>query len=170
MVKRERYLADAAVAAVILAASVAYFVIAGAQAAGATQRDLIGQAGFPRGLAILAMLGSTYILVRALLRWRVAAPAAGVPEEREQFSWRPIMLWLAFVFYIVTLDVAGFWVGTPVLIVLGMYVVGYRRPVIGVVIAIVATAVFYALFDGVLNVNLPNGEAWSLITQGATSQ
>jgi hypothetical protein len=154
MASRPSPLADAAVAGVLFLGSAAYFVAAGAGRQ-VVQRDLVGQAGFPRALALVAMVATALLAVKGLREWRAetAAEDGGTPPV----WWRPWALWGVTVAYVVALAPIGFHVSTPLYVFAALSLLGFPNRVRTGAIALGTTAGLYVIFDFFLGVRLPVG-------------
>lgn len=148
--------ADAIMAVILLLGSIGYFIVAGQEAAGSTRRDLLGQAGFPQALAAVGVACTLVILGRSVWRWRAERRQHTV-SLRRAWQWRPWVLWGMGLLYVLTLRPIGFAVATPVLIFLGLLVIGIRRMPMAIGVAAGAAIALYLIFDVFLGVSLPAG-------------
>lgn len=161
MGREDRPLADAIVAGALLAVGIILILVSRREAAGVTERDLVGQDGFPIALGATIVLCTSYLLIRSLWRWRQQARAdAGDSVSKETdtvFAWQPLALWLLSVLYLVSLTRVGFAVSTAVYVFLGRLLLGSTKWQTAAVISIGTTLVLYGIFSWFLRVSLPTG-------------
>lgn len=133
--------------------------------------DAVGSGGFGRVLAILVMVLSGYLVVRRLSSWR-RYPGSLVPTEGSSddqvapaSTARAFGVLAALAAYVLAIQYAGYLVGTPPFLLVGLWLMQVRSPVKLAAIALGYTIGSYALFVGVFGVLLPLGvmDRWDYI-------
>lgn len=160
-----RHVADAALALALVGVSVAYGLIARSEVGAGKARDIVGQAGYPQALAVLAATGSLYVAARSLWRWRKtrhASPGQAMADEEPREEWVAVALWVVMAAYALSLTVVGFWMATILAVGGALWLLGYRRPLLLPVVAVGTALVLYGIFDMFLNVRLPSSSLWGL--------
>jgi hypothetical protein len=112
---------------------------------------------FPTIVGIVGILLCSIFLVTAILKPDFVA--ANV-LDMEESSTNPRGFWVAFVsspLYCLAIDLVGFDVATFVAIVLMPSLLGYRRYLRLILIALAAVAVLHLVFVSAVQIDLPNG-------------
>lgn len=116
-----------------------------------------GSAIWPRTLALILCVLSVLMVIEGFIgkefRDNGTAPIKfSAPEMRNVY-----LMLLIFVVYAVTLYFLGFIVASVLFITLTAYLLGEKNWLKCIIIAVIATAVIYALFKFALRVRLPQG-------------
>jgi hypothetical protein len=158
---------DVAVAAAVMVFGIVLIVFAQLLPAGAI-RDPLGPAAMPTGVGVLLIVGGGYLVLRRVLQWRstpVLVPAEG-SEDLERYpasSRRAFTVWGICLAYGILVSYVGFIFLTPILIVALLWTLRFRKVLPVILIALIATALMYGLFDILLLVRLPHGPLTGII-------
>lgn len=154
---------DLAVAAACVVLGVALEILARGARGTPMIRDPLGPGGMLRVLGAFIALGGLLIVVRRLLAWKQqstheVAPEGSVDEPGHPSSaLRALGLWSMLALYMLALPRLGYVVVTPVALGVALWVMGIRSPLQLVGVSVGFTAGVWGLFDGLLNVRLPQG-------------
>lgn len=103
---------------------------------------------YPRLVLICMIITACLIIIR---------PGPGTTDVTRPVSLKSISVIALTVFYIGFIEIAGFFILTPVFLMLLPVMAGFKRHGMTIISAILVTAMLYGIFVGVLNIPLPAG-------------
>lgn len=124
--------------------------------------DAIGPMGFPYAIGTFLVIGglvqsaNTVLYIRRFGKW---APAEGTEDEPDH----PTSKWRALIFiagcfgFLILMESVGFLIAMPVAIIAGLWLMEYGNWLRRVLVAVIFTAVAFAVFELTLGVPLPAG-------------
>lgn len=122
--------------------------------------EALGPASFPRLLIAAILIGLAVVSVRDAVKLKKAA-AAGTGEQKIKIAkedMRRLLLFSAsLVLYFLLLPYVGFIVDTLWLIFAIIHIIGYKKPLISLAVAIGITLLVSFVFGGFFSVALPRG-------------
>lgn len=131
----------------------------------ATQNDPIGERGFPAALGLVVVIGGAVGAIRAFMNLRAEPePLMEVrfnePGDEEAYpasSTRPIVMWALCLVWVVTVEPVGYLIVTALWAGVELWLLGFRKPVNLVVLAVLGSFLTWFIFDFLLMINLPGG-------------
>ena len=118
-----------------------------------------GPGTFPTAYLVVIIFFSSILAVTELVK---SFSASGSSEPAQAFGKmgkkdviRVLLLIAAVTIYILNLNKVGFKISTPLLILVSLWLFGYRNKIISPVLAIGFPALLYLLFRTVLKISLP---------------
>jgi putative tricarboxylic transport membrane protein len=112
----------------------------------------VGAGFFPRLIASILLVLSLILIASGYRR------RGGGDEETGQTSWKRTLLGFVCTFaFLALICLCGFFLSTPVFLLGFMWLLGYRKPVPTVAVAVLVTLFIYLVFEKVLQVPLPAG-------------
>lgn len=127
----------------------------------------IGPAFFPEMLAYLLLLCSAILMVNAALAKPAVAVAEDPPPVRglslDNGIVRALLTVVAVLVFALVLRPVGFIVTSVVFLTLMMGLLGMRRPIVMIAIALGITAGIYVIFEKLLGLTLPAGVLDSIL-------
>ncbi|AJC74458.1 tricarboxylic transport membrane protein [Pseudothermotoga hypogea DSM 11164 = NBRC 106472] len=112
----------------------------------------LGSAGFPRLVTVCLIVCGVILALRALLSKRVVVKPSRIDTR---FVLNLVGLVASFVLYLYLLKKLGFLITTAPLLFFAMYVFGYRKHFMNVVLSVITSLLIYYVFTVVFKVPLP---------------
>ncbi|WP_448523392.1 tripartite tricarboxylate transporter TctB family protein [Pseudothermotoga sp.] len=112
----------------------------------------LGSAGFPRLVTVCLIVCGVILVLRALLSKRVVVKPSCIDTR---FVLNLVGLVASFVLYLYLLKKLGFLITTAPLLFFAMYVFGYKKHFMNVVLSVITSLLIYYVFTIVFKVPLP---------------
>lgn len=110
----------------------------------------------PRFLMALLALGGVLLVLRGVLAFRVARDVWSDPTPVARLDWAAILRVMAVVIaYMLGFAPLGFVPATAIFIPVACLVLGYRNPLVILLVTLIAITVIWYLFSGVFSIRPP---------------
>lgn len=110
---------------------------------------------YPIVLGAIIALGSLVMIVRSFLK---KTPASNTKKDKlTTADWNVIKTIAITFLYVLSLRYVGFVIASAVFIVVIMWMLGYRKPLTAVLIAVPFSLAIYFFFTKAIHVSLPSG-------------
>lgn len=120
--------------------------------------DVVGAAGFPKAIIVLAFLLTVYSMYVAFRNYSKKQASMNAKKMHiEEFNIQFLGLIASIVGFIFASEVVGYFLGSIVLVAILMILLGQRKPVKIATISLGAALGFTMVFGKVLHVPLPRG-------------
>ncbi len=118
------------------------------------KRNPVWPSTFPKVLAVLGILTSLYVLLGFEKSGEEKAPDIDYRRLWDYNLGQAVLLLSLMVLYALMLRPAGFLISTSVFLIAGSLVLGERRIILTVIVALIATGFVWYLVEGVLGIFL----------------
>lgn len=128
--------------------------------------DYIGEAGFAVAIGLIAVAAGIVLVIRYRGALRAApepgrSTAINEPGDDQPLvpasTTRPLVMWAVGGAWTFLVEPLGFLIATPILIGIELWLLGFRRHVPLVLIAVIGGTLMWIAFDFLLRINLPGG-------------